>query len=366
MVGSYMKSSKYILIFTPGFAADENDLSCIPPLQNLVRAMHKANVEITVVSLHYPFQAGEYQWNGVRVIALGGKNAGYPGRLLLWNKALKTLRAANKQSPIDVIHSFWMHECALLGNRFAKKHDIPQVITLMGQDLKPPNRFVRLMDQKYPTLVGLSQFQPFREQAGIRKLDAIIPFGIPKWEEAWLSDDPHDIDVLGVSSLIELKGLDTFIEIIQRLKKEFPDIKVEIVGEGVQRPELELLIRSKGLDENIDLIGQLPRPEVYKKLSRTRVFLHTSTYETQAYVFNEALFCGTPIVSTDVGIAQDSVFWRVSDSIADLTDGVKEFLDKPPQVPPQSSGSMQDTVESYLELYERSLMSKATKAPRNK
>src|SRR5690606_36206684 len=172
MVGDSMKSNKHILLFTPGFPVDETDGNCLPTVQNYARELAESRkVDVTVLALHYPFKTNVYSWNGIKVIALGGANRKYPSRFFLWNKAMKALKKIHGQKPIDAIHSFWMHECGMLGNRFARKHKITQVITLMGQDMKPPNRFVRFINQEYATIVALSSFQPQLSETGIRKPD---------------------------------------------------------------------------------------------------------------------------------------------------------------------------------------------------
>lgn len=63
-----------VLWITPGFASDESDSTCIPPLQDLARALQEQNIELTIIALDYPFNRKEYHWHGIRVYALGGAN----------------------------------------------------------------------------------------------------------------------------------------------------------------------------------------------------------------------------------------------------------------------------------------------------
>lgn len=346
-------SKKHILIFTPGFPVDEQDFGCIPPLQNYVRDLaRQPGVEVTVLSLHYPFEQRRYQWNGIEAIAMGGANRKYPARVILWRKAFKVIKQLHREKQFDLIHSFWMHECAMLGNRFARKYKLPQVITLMGQDMKPPNRFVRFVNQQSVKLVALSDFQPQREEVGIRTPDAIIPFGITDQERNWVVEEEKFIDVLGVGSFIPLKGYDRFLRIIAKLKEKYPAIKAEIIGDGTERAKLQKMILELGLSENVMMPGHLSRKEVFKKMAESKVFLHTSEYETQGYVFNEALLSGLPIVSTKVGIAQEADYWKVGNSDAELTEAMNYFLNQSVAVPPVVNLEMKETVERYLELYD--------------
>lgn len=363
-----MKSGKHILFFTPGFPRDENDGSCLPTVQNFIRCFHLLHPEwkITVLSLHYPFEARSYRWNDIEVIALGGRNRAYPSRFLLWQKAIRKLRHIHAQQPVDIIHSFWMHECAMLGGFFSRRKKVPMLITLMGQDLRPPNPFVRFIDQHKATLVVLSEFQPERSKTGIRPPDAVIPFGIPSGEKDGLLPSEKTVDVIGIGSLIPLKNYELFLKVIAHLKKDMPGITAEIVGEGIDRPHIEYLIKELDLEQNVKLCGQLSREEIYRHLGRSRVLLHTSTYETQGYVFNEALLAGVPIVSTAVGIAREASYWKLGSDVESLAAGVRQFLNHPVEVSPEANHWMETTVEAYEALYRRSLMSRATMAATKK
>lgn len=365
MAGNCMKSTEHILFFTPGFPQDEQDVGCLPSLQNYILSLHeKGYYALTVLSLHYPFRESEYHWHGIRVIALGGANRKFPARFSLWRKALKRLREIHRQEPVDLVHSFWMHECGMLGNYFTKKHHLPHILTLMGQDLRSDNNYVKWIDQQYPQLVQLSSFRPGNTK--VRLADLTIPFGIRKEEKKYVKPGLRDIDVLGIGSFIPLKNYARFISLMEKLKTIHPTIKVVIIGEGVGRDILERQIEKSGLTENIELTGYLPRFEVYDYLNRAKVFLHTSEYESQGYVFNEALLAGVPIVSTPVGIAKTTLFWRVSDRNEELLENLQYFLKHKIEIPASANIWMEKTVENYTDLYERSLRSKATKAASKK
>lgn len=347
-----MKTNKHILLFTPGFPTDESDGNCLPTVQNYARELAESGeVYVTVLSLHYPFELRTYVWNGIDVIALGGANSKYPSRFFLWNKAMKALKEIHEQKPIDVVHSFWMHECGMLGNRFARKYKITQVITLMGQDMKPPNRFVRFVKQDWPKIVALSDFKPQLSETGVREPDIVIPFGLPEREKQWVKSVPKTIDVLGVGSLIHLKNYEQFIRVIALLKKDNPEIRAELVGDGVERKKLNELIDKLELNSNVKLIGHLPRNMVYEKMNQARLFLHTSDYETQGYVFNEALLAELPIVSKRVGISAEQPYWKIGNTDEELAEHVQSLLNDPVEIPASANLGMSQTVKWYLELY---------------
>src|SRR5690348_5805114 len=98
-----------ILFLTPGFPKDENDTTCIPLQQSLLRAFTREypSQKIIVLSFQYPYQKGEYTWNGISVISMGGRNKGGIYRLILWNSIRKRLKRINAETHITRIVSFW-------------------------------------------------------------------------------------------------------------------------------------------------------------------------------------------------------------------------------------------------------------------
>ncbi|NIW78168.1 MAG: hypothetical protein GWN16_01340, partial [Calditrichae bacterium] len=58
-----------IAFLVPGFARDEADSNCIPPLQQYVLTFSRIypNIEIAVIAFQYPYRSGKYQWNGIDV-----------------------------------------------------------------------------------------------------------------------------------------------------------------------------------------------------------------------------------------------------------------------------------------------------------
>ena len=82
-------------LVVPGFSADEADW-CIPALRNLVAELARED-EVVVLALRYPYQAGQYQVFGARVIALGGEQRRGLGSAALWRRAYVALRDEHRR-----------------------------------------------------------------------------------------------------------------------------------------------------------------------------------------------------------------------------------------------------------------------------
>jgi glycosyltransferase involved in cell wall biosynthesis len=268
-----LKTKKHILFLTPGFPENEEDTTCIPALQIFMSELHKSNqVDISVITFQYPFKAGIYHWNSIKVHAIGGKNSKHINRLLTWKKVKQTTKLIHREKPIDQIHSFWLNECAYIGALISTRMKLPHTCTLMGQDVLSANTYFNRIKDK-PKLIALSQFQAdtLFDNFQVRP-DLIIPWGINEFQKARSSE--RSIDIIGIGSLTHLKGFNHFIKTIGEIQKNIPDIRSEIIGDGPEMENLKRQITSQNLEDNIALIGKLERKYVIEKLYQSKVLLH--------------------------------------------------------------------------------------------
>lgn len=103
--------------------------------------------------------------------------------------------------------------------------------------------------------------------------------------------------VLGVGRLTWQKDFDMLVRAFHLLKRDFPDAKLLILGEGELRPSIEGLVSELGLVKDIDLHGFVDNPWSY--MARSNVLALSSRFEGLGLVLVEALACGIPVVSTD-------------------------------------------------------------------
>ena len=111
--------------------------------------------------------------------------------------------------------------------------------------------------------------------------------------------------LISVGGLVERKGMHRVIDCLPALMPRHPDLHYLIVGgasgEGDLRTELEAQVARLGLGGRVHFLGTLP-PEALKwPLSASDVFVLATRNEGWANVFLEAMACGLPVVTTDVG-----------------------------------------------------------------
>lgn len=347
-----MKSNKHVVWITPGFAKSELDTTTIPSMQKLALQFQKSNPEITleVLAIHFSFQTQTYLWNNITVHCLGGKNARYPGRFLLWRRVLKKLSEIHLENRIDIVHSFWYSESALLASLFCKKRSIHHICSIMGQDAQRNNKYFWWL-KRYPIIkVAISNrnAHDFLIASGL-KADAIIPIGI----DPFVVDDkgPRHIDIIGVGTLSKVKRLDIFLRVVERVKLVRSNLKVLIVGDGPDRESIQEYVRRLGLEDTVRFTGLVPRTEALGFMAQSKILLHTSEWEGMGYIFLEAAACGCLIAATPIGIVEQDQFTFVSPNEEILAEQIIQWLETETEYESRYPYLLEHTTREYVNLY---------------
>jgi glycosyltransferase involved in cell wall biosynthesis len=95
------------------------------------------------------------------------------------------------------------------------------------------------------------------------------------------------------------KALDVLVRAAALLIREFPRLRVLIVGDGPDRAALEAVVSEQGLEERVLLTG--PRDDVPDMLAAMDVAVLSSDYEGSPLSVLESMDAGKPIVATRVG-----------------------------------------------------------------
>ena len=104
-------------------------------------------------------------------------------------------------------------------------------------------------------------------------------------------------------ALIERKGQALAIQALAAL----PGAILMLVGDGPDRATLEQLARRLGVADRVRFLGSRPHAELPGLLATADVAVQPSGHEGIANVWIEALACGTPVVTCDVGGARDAI-----------------------------------------------------------
>jgi glycosyltransferase involved in cell wall biosynthesis len=97
------------------------------------------------------------------------------------------------------------------------------------------------------------------------------------------------------------KGHTYLLEAIPLVKKKFSNIRFVLVGDGRTKKELEKLVQSRGLSEDVIFAGYYPQDQIIDAVGAFDIFVLPSLHEGLPYAILDAMSLGKPIVATKVG-----------------------------------------------------------------
>lgn len=325
----------------------------MPLQQALIKAIKKQypGLNIVVMAFSYPFKQQQYKWHGVPVQAFAGRDWLKVLKAYNWLNVWLALRKINQTQNIAGLLSFWIGECALLGEYFAKAHQLKHHCWILGQDAKPGNPYFNLLKTDGGSLIALSDFISASMTANYGVTPRhIIPGGV----DSSMFDTPEQertIDMMGAGSLIGLKQYHLFIEVVCRLKHRFPNIKAVLCGNGPDYARLKAMITKLHMENHIMLIGEVPHKQVLEMMQRSKVFLHTSSYEGLGMVCLEALYAGAKVVSLVQPIHQPIANWHIAANTVEMAAIATTLLHPDTTYQPTAPYLIEDIAARMVELY---------------
>ncbi|MCZ2207534.1 glycosyltransferase [Cylindrospermopsis raciborskii] len=164
--------------------------------------------------------------------------------------------------------------------------------------------------------------------------------------------------ILGVGRLVPEKDFSTLIHAFANLNRQH-SARLIILGEGEDRPKLESLVKSLGLECDVSLPGFVDNPFSYMKQSS--VFVLSSRFEGMPNGMLQAMACGIPVVATDCPngpreILEDGKWGRlvpVGDAEA-MSKAILASLEGKTEIAPmeilESRFGLENIIDQYLSL----------------
>lgn len=211
--------------------------------------------------------------------------------LIAWRISRVTGAALQLQLHTDLFSSaFWKHSL---------KNKISYVIARL---LIPQAHCVRVVSEKLKA--GITRWN--------RRVQVVV---LPVFVDAEAIQKEKAVDLkklypqfeqilLVVSRLEWEKQVSQAVRAMRTIKKAYPKAGLLIAGEGTKRKMLNDLVLRMGLQNNVVFLGW--RTDTVALYKGADVMVQTSSYEGYGAAVIEALLCGCPVVSTDVGVAREA------------------------------------------------------------
>ncbi len=134
------------------------------------------------------------------------------------------------------------------------------------------------------------QLKNIIENWGVYKPIEFIPNGVSLVTN---KSTDTDFDLVTVCRLISLKNIDTIIRASMKA-----NVSVALVGSGPEEFRLKELASSLGA--NVTFFGQLGKNEVFKILTRSKIYLNLSDHEGLSFSLLEAMSSGLPSIVSNI------------------------------------------------------------------
>ena len=262
---------------------------------------------------------------------------------------------------VDITHThFDIPPGPLAGLRYAKKKNVPLVVTYHGDWVESYGGLIRrmgvgfhnkyLVDKllSYANVIispseyyinGSSFLRKYRDKI------VVIPNGVNlgEFDIGYSKEEcrkrlglPLDKKMLlFFGYLAPYKGPDVLVNAMSKIIKHMPDVELVFAGKGVMREELEMLSKGLGIEKNVRFEGFVDDDLKGLYYKATDVFCLPSIMSTECYPLTilEAMACGVPIVASKIG--------GIPDAVKDGGNGVL--------VPPRDSEKLADAIIYLLE-----------------
>ncbi len=178
----------------------------------------------------------------------------------------------------------------------------------------------RIVLEKIQTIISLTPQMKKLIQDKSKSKIVIIPNGIDLEHIKQIKprNDINAPSIFYLGMLTKGKGISDLINAIELAQKDVTDLTLYIGGTGPYETQLRELVRKSNLQEHVHFLGFLDETKKFTYMKAIDIFILPSHWESFPIVLLEALACGKPIITTDIGGTSYAV-----------THGENGFLYKP-------------------------------------
>lgn len=283
----------------------------------LTRGYVQKGHEVTLVTVWYEGLEEHEVVDGVEIFRVKSKRAhkehcSFEEMLSYIVKALPLADKLQKTKKYDICQVFFGIPSGPIGYWLKKKYKLPYIIRFGGGDIPGfQDRFknvykligpaVKIIWKNAEALVANSEgLRQFAMDFYSKKEISIINNGVDtsRYYPDESLRDKDAINLLFVSRLIERKGLQHIIPILNQINTD-KKVTLTIVGDGPYRENLEGLVKEHQVEDKVRFAGQKDKTELLPYYQEGDMFIFPSKREGMPNAVLEAMACGLPIIMTN-------------------------------------------------------------------
>jgi glycosyltransferase involved in cell wall biosynthesis len=193
----------------------------------------------------------------------------------------------------------------------------------------------------------------------------VLPNALTVRVGRFTSPESRSQDIGLVGRLIPLKAGRLAVRAVRYL--EHSAAVLRIFGDGPEKQRIRRAAERWGLQDRVELVGNLPRHELLRRLRRCGALLHPALHEEGGLCIAEALSLGVPVVCLDHGGPAEIVRWwptgratlvrpsTPEDTARQLAAAVDAALGDPPDPPAEPVPPVSSFESSLLAAYDEAV-----------
>lgn len=249
-----------------------------------------------------------------------------------------------KRNNFSLINSHFADAAASFAMLTAKLLNIPFGMTMHAYDIFTPQFN---MQQKLDEAKFIFTCTHFNKSYLLKEHPAVDPekikvvyhgINLQRFERKQRTKNSVPV-ILSIGRMVPKKGFPVLIETCRILKERGVAFKCRIIGDGPERPRLEMAIKLKQLINEVELVGSVPPPETIKYYQSADIFALANLVEEDGNrdgipnVIAEAMAMELPVISTTVS------------AISELVENKKTGYLLPPAEPNDFADAILDLIE---------------------
>jgi glycosyltransferase involved in cell wall biosynthesis len=230
--------------------------------------------------------------------------------VFVFARVVGRVRALHGSEPIDLIHAHSSLPCGHAAMLLSQELGIPYVVSVHGFDNLSSEqvtgrafawcrRISRRVCASSRRVICASETvrEHVLEGIGSTCRTSVVYNGVdPELFSPGEESSSESLLILSGRTVLSIDGSETLVRAASSLTSEFPSLRWEFIGPGLERSRLRNLAQQLGFDEHVRFLGRQSRRQISEAMRRCSVFVLPSRCEGLGDVYLEAMSTGKPVI----------------------------------------------------------------------